>query len=40
MKTLIIPADFSHGTSIYDGIKQMLQGLNIGILGKFTPTIT
>ena len=32
--TKIIAADFSHGTSIYDGIKHKLQGLSIGILGK------
>ena len=34
MKTRIITADFSSGTSIYDGIRQKLQGLNIGILGR------
>lgn len=32
VKTQIITADFSSGTSIYDGIRQKLQGLNIGIL--------
>ena len=36
MKTQIITADFSNGTSIYDGIRSKLQGLNIGILGRFT----
>ena len=36
MKTQIIAADFSKGTSIYEGIKSKLQGLNIGILGKLS----
>lgn len=35
VKTKWIVADFSRGKEIYDQIKQQLNGIPIGILGKF-----
>ncbi|XP_045174346.2 very-long-chain 3-oxoacyl-CoA reductase-like isoform X1 [Mercenaria mercenaria] len=32
VKTKVIAADYSHGTSIYDDIRNKLQGLDIGVL--------
>jgi len=32
VKTMVIPADFSQGTSIYDGIRRKLAGVDVGIL--------
>lgn len=34
VKTKIIAADYSDGTSIYDDIRNKLQGLDIGVLGE------